>query len=228
MAEHHKFHFSIPLALRAAGAEPLPEVKEKSLFGTDCLAIQFSDLPDQYEQGVYNGQITLYVNPNDNYKLHAAHFDNGFWTNQEGVLNVFSGEIEINGLIIPQQRLYFDAANHNYRFVDAFSTKTRMDEIKNGPHRRLLYMSFKEGTSAEDIRYVKDTFQGMVDKIAGMDKAIWMRSPDDDSEYEYSLLLEFADTAALKAYEEHPDHQAVAEKGGAIVAKLLGHTYQDR
>ena len=197
MSEHHRLHFSLPLSLHSAGAKPLAEVGKKNLFGTDCISIQFSGLPNNYENGFYNGAITLYVDPANDYRLHAAHFDNGTWKDKAGVLNLYKGEIEVEGLKIPNKRMYFDAANLNFRFVDAFSTKTQLDEIKNGPHRRLLYFSFKEGTSAEDIQFVKDSFQGLAQKVDGMTKAIWMECPDKGAEFKYSLLLEFDDSRGI-------------------------------
>lgn len=127
MSEHHHCHFSLPLTLHAAGAKPLPEVGKKNLFGTDCLAIKFEGLPNNYPQGGYNGPITLYINAADNYKLHGALHDNGWGKDQKGMLTVYSGEIEIEGLKIPARRVFFQAADQSYNFVDAFAPLEKKD-----------------------------------------------------------------------------------------------------
>lgn len=126
MKEHHTGHFSIPLSLHAAGAQPQPEVSTKTLFGAECLAITFSGLPNAYEKGWYKVPVTLYVDPANNYRLHAMHVDNGWWKDKKGILILMSGELEIKGLKIPARKLYFDAANHNFRLTDVFSTDTRL------------------------------------------------------------------------------------------------------
>ncbi len=121
MREHHTFHFSGPLYLKALGAKPSAKVGSENIFGTDCVSIYFPEgLPNNYEQGGYNGAITLYLNPKENYKLHAVHLDNGWWKDKKGMLNLYDGEIEIAGLKIPSRRVYFNAADRSYGFVDAF------------------------------------------------------------------------------------------------------------
>lgn len=127
MKEHHTAHFSIALSLQAAGAQPQPEVSTKTLFGTECLGITFADgLPNAYEKGWYKVPTTLYLDPANNYRLHAVYVDNGWWKDKKGILTLMSGEIEVGGLKIPARKLYFDAANHNFRFTDVFSTDTRL------------------------------------------------------------------------------------------------------
>ncbi len=120
LIEHHTFHFSGPLMLKAARAKLIPKVETKQLFGTKCLAITFEGLPGNYKRGGYNGPITLYVDPNVNYKVHAVYLDNGWYKDGKGMINLYSGEIEINGLKIPARRLYFHAADNSYTFIDAF------------------------------------------------------------------------------------------------------------
>lgn len=126
MQEHHTFHFSTPLALYTAGAKPLAEVSTETLFGSECLAIKFAEVPNSYEKGMYHQySFTLYVDPANNYRLHAIHADNGQWKDEKGIIVLLEGELEIGGLKIPARRLYFNAANHKYGFADMFSNDTR-------------------------------------------------------------------------------------------------------
>jgi hypothetical protein len=121
LQEHHTFHFSGPLMLKALGAVPSPSVGSESLFGVSCVSIHFPEgVPNNFEQGGYNGAITLYLNPQENYKVHAILLDNGWFKENKGMLTLYSGEIEIAGLKIPSRRLYFHAADGSYGFIDAF------------------------------------------------------------------------------------------------------------
>lgn len=121
LREHHTFHFSGPLMLKALGATPDPKVGTEDLFGISCVSIHFLEgLPNNYEKGGYNGAFTLYLNPKENYKLHAIFLNNGWWKDKKGMLTLYSGETEIAGLKIPSRRLYFNAADRTYGFIDAF------------------------------------------------------------------------------------------------------------
>lgn len=99
---------------------------------------------------------------------------------------------------------------------------------KKGPIRRLLYFSYKPDTPAEEIQLVKHKFQEMVSLVDGMEKAVWMESPDMDSPYRYSLLLEFANETAVKTYAAHPNHQVAVDKWKLYGGKIMGHTYQQK
>ncbi len=98
---------------------------------------------------------------------------------------------------------------------------------KKRPIRRIFFVSYLENAPASKIDSAKFLFQQMVQLIDGMDKAVWMQSPDEDSLYQYSLLLEFKDENALKTYEEHPNHQAIMKLGDGIISAFLMHTYQE-
>lgn len=126
MKEHHTAHFSIPLSLHAAGAKPLSGVSTKTLFGAECLAIKFAEMPNAYEKGWFKVPVTLYIDSANDYRLHAVYVDNGWWKDKKGILQLMSGELEIGGLKIPARKLYFDAANHNFRLTDVFSADTRL------------------------------------------------------------------------------------------------------
>lgn len=99
---------------------------------------------------------------------------------------------------------------------------------KNGLIRRLLYFSYKADTPAEEIQLVKQKFQEMISLVDGMEKAVWMESPDADSPYRYSLLLEFVNDKAMKNYEAHPNHQLAIDKWKLYGGNIIGHTYQEK
>lgn len=117
--EHHTFHFSVPLALKKAGAKPLVGVGKKYLFGRLCKSITFKEYPNRYEQGYYGGQITLYFIPEEENKIHAIHFDNGWGASKEGLIVLMDGEIEVGGIKIPASKITFFNGSMNFLIIDA-------------------------------------------------------------------------------------------------------------
>lgn len=122
--EHHTFHFSIPLALKKAGAIPLEGVAKKYLFGKQCSSITFIEYPNHFEHGYYGVQITLYIIPEEGYKIHAVHFDNGWGDAKEGLIVVFDGEINIKGVKVPASKLTFFAGGLKFFMVDALENSS--------------------------------------------------------------------------------------------------------
>lgn len=118
--EHHTFHFSIPLALKKAGAIPLEGVGEKYLFGKQCSSITFTEYPNHFENGYYGIQITLYLIPDEDYKIHAVHFDNGWGKAREGLIVLFDGEINVEGIKVPASKLTFFAGSLKFFIADMF------------------------------------------------------------------------------------------------------------
>ena len=118
--EHHTFHFSIPLALKKAGAIPLEGVGKKYLFGKQCSSITFTEYPNHFEHGYYGVPITLYVIPEEGHKIHAVHFDNGWGEAKEGLIVLFDGEINVEGIKVPASKLTFFAGSLKFFIADAF------------------------------------------------------------------------------------------------------------
>lgn len=118
--EHHTFHFSIPLALKKDGAIPLERVGKKYLFGKKCSSITFKEYPNHFEHGYYGIPITLYVIPEEGYKIHAVHFDNGWGEAKEGLIVLFDGEINVEGIKVPASKLTFFAGSLKFLIADAF------------------------------------------------------------------------------------------------------------
>lgn len=223
-AENHIAHFSAPLMIHAAGAKPNAKVEMKEFFGVNCLVLTFEDgLPNNYEDGLFTGAITLYVDVENDYRLHALYLDNDFFGEGIGGYALLVGEMEVDGLKIPTRKIYHHGKTLQPFIIDVFDTELIEEETSI---RRIFYLSYKEGTPTETIQTTKHKFQEMVGLIDGMEKAVWMKSPDADSPYQYSLLLEFANQEALHAYEEHPNHKEVIKIGQTgIIADLYMHTY---
>jgi len=110
------------------------------------------------------------------------------------------------------------------------STETPSSETaavaEEAPIRRTLYFKFKPEVTVQEIEEVRTTFKGLKDQIDGMTEAIWMVAPDQEETYTHFLMLEFSHKEALKAYEEHPDHKAIAAKGPALIAGFYLQDYK--
>lgn len=116
--------------------------------------------------------------------------------------------------------------NDKWKIVNmtAINVSSFEEKPKAEPIQRILYFSYKEDTPADEIENVKNKFQEMVSLIDGMEKAVWMESPDADSPFRYSLLLEFLNEEALKSYETHANHQAAIEVWKQYGGTIWGHT----
>ena len=133
-----------------------------------------------------------------------------------------------------EKDILFHYANEaeNYLFEDWPTLAAQMREnTKSGPSPEIPYVersNYKTDTPENEIQLVKEKFQGMVPLIDGMEAAIWMDAPDANSPYNHSLMLEFTNEAAVKAYEAHANHRVAIEKWQQFGDKLYGHTYQDK
>lgn len=110
------------------------------------------------------------------------------------------------------------------------SAKAGMATASSAPEnitiRRTLYFKFNAEVTPADIEYVRSTFKGLREQIEGMTEAIWMVAPDKEETYTHFLMLEFVNQQALKAYEEHPDHKAIAAKGPSLMAGFYMQDYE--
>ncbi|MEM8528934.1 MAG: hypothetical protein AAGG68_30145, partial [Bacteroidota bacterium] len=120
-AENHIGHFSVPLMMHAAGAKPNTTVGMKEFFGVNCLTLTFEDgLPNNYENGLFNGAITLYVDAENDYRLQAIYLDNDFFGKGVGGYALLMGEMEVDGLKIPARKIYLHGKTLQPFVIDVF------------------------------------------------------------------------------------------------------------
>ena len=127
---------------------------------------------------------------------------------------------------VSKEQRVLEKENGKWKIVNMTAINVSSYE-KKGTYRRFLYFSYKPETPESEIQLVKEKFQAMVPVIDGMEAAIWMDSPDPDSPYNHSLLLEFSKTDALKTYEAHPNHQVAIDKWKIYGDKIYGYSYQE-
>lgn len=93
--------------------------------------------------------------------------------------------------------------------------------------KRVMLIKYKAEIAQVDIDKVRDTIYGLVQKIPGMLSAEWGVDTKFGFErpYTYCIILKFASEKACKAYEEHPDHQAMKQAGPAMVENFFRMDY---
>ena len=85
--------------------------------------------------------------------------------------------------------------------------------------KRVMLMKYKPEVKEEAIKEVRDLFCGLPKKVPGMLSAEWGTDSDFSREkvYTYCITLTFESLEARKEYEQHPDHQKLAETGPDMV-----------
>lgn len=78
--------------------------------------------------------------------------------------------------------------------------------------RHVVFLAWKDGTTEEEIRAVGDGLRALPAVIPEIEA--FSCGPDlglTGQDYDFALVGDFADEAAWRAYQEHPDHVALLE-----------------
>jgi hypothetical protein len=81
----------------------------------------------------------------------------------------------------------------------------------DAPVRHVVSFKFKKDAAAADIRKVEEAFAALKTKIPQIQSLEWgtnVSGENLDKGFTHMWVLTFADTAAVKTYIDHPDHQA--------------------
>lgn len=75
-----------------------------------------------------------------------------------------------------------------------------------------------EGASrAENVQKLKERLEGCRDIVPGiLDLQLGIATPGLESTYDIVMISDFADKAALDAYQNHPTHTALKGFAGAV------------
>ena len=94
--------------------------------------------------------------------------------------------------------------------------------------RHVVMFSFKEGSSAEQIKAVKDAFAALPQKIPQIKSFEWgiNNSPENLAQgYTHCFFLSFASEMDRALYLPHPDHKAFGQLLTPILGKVLVFDY---
>lgn len=101
--------------------------------------------------------------------------------------------------------------------VESLETEIKeitMDTLPDSVLRHVVYFSFKESSSAEDINGVIDAFRNLKSEIPGIESFEWgvNSSPEGINQgLTHAFTLTFHSDAARDAYLPHPSHKAFGE-----------------
>jgi hypothetical protein len=92
---------------------------------------------------------------------------------------------------------------------------------------RLLLLKFKPSASSDTISQVEQIFYSLKNKVSGMDQVVWGKnlSAGDDIKFSHSVTLSFSSEQAIHDYELHPEHLALKEIAGPIIADFFQMNY---
>lgn len=79
------------------------------------------------------------------------------------------------------------------------------------PVRHVVSFKFKKDAAPADVRKVEEAFAALKSKIPQIQSLEWgtnLSGENLDKGFTHMWVLTFADTAAVKTYIDHPDHQA--------------------
>lgn len=86
----------------------------------------------------------------------------------------------------------------------------------------LVLIAVKEEASAEDVEDLLSSLRGLRESIPNvMDLSVGEDFSGRAKGYTHGLFVRFRTADDLRAYLEHPDHQAVTEKLGALTSGRL-------
>lgn len=81
----------------------------------------------------------------------------------------------------------------------------------DAPVRHVVSFKFKKDAAPADVRKVEEAFAALKSKIPQIQSLEWgtnVSSENLDKGFTHMWVLTFADTAAVKTYIDHPEHQA--------------------
>jgi hypothetical protein len=88
--------------------------------------------------------------------------------------------------------------------------------------KHIVFLKFKSGTSEDDIKGIEKGLAGLPDRIPEIKRYEFGRDIlRSDRSYDFALLSEFEDQAAMKRYQIHPYHFAVLNKINAVSESII-------
>jgi hypothetical protein len=95
--------------------------------------------------------------------------------------------------------------------LTAFLMSATVALTADAPVRHVVSFKFKKDATPGDIRKVEEAFAALKSKIPQIQSLEWgtnVSGENLDKGFTHMWVLSFADAAAVKAYIDHPDHQA--------------------
>lgn len=91
--------------------------------------------------------------------------------------------------------------------------------------RHIVLLKFKDEVNQEQVNEVGQAFLTLLTQIESIHDLEWGGAVNDPGSYSHGLLVTFRTEVALKAYEDHPAHQAIGTNYGHLVEAVLVFDY---
>ncbi|MDR8389570.1 DUF6503 family protein [Aliifodinibius sp. S!AR15-10] len=115
--EHHTAHVGLPMELKVAGLKIQEELVEKVNFeGRECYALQLIGQSEEVRHPYWEGIFTMYTDV-DTYAMHGFKREGGLYPGYF----VAVGELELEGIRMPQVKNYFSLEDSSHLLTDVFT-----------------------------------------------------------------------------------------------------------
>ncbi len=141
MSQHHRSHFGLPMYLKAMAGPP-SSIQKVEFAGKECLQLRFEPPATLSPNPYFTDAISIYVDP-ANSMMTGMLYEGNIGKDNQGVYVIFNKTIEVDGILIPQVKTYYNRSDDSYWFTDFFH-----------PHPRVSHLSRE--TEEESIRKVLD------------------------------------------------------------------------
>jgi hypothetical protein len=87
--------------------------------------------------------------------------------------------------------------------------------------RHIVLFKFKDEVNREQVNEVGKAFLALLTQIEAIHDLEWGSAINEPNPYTHCLLVTVRTEATLKAYDEHPEHKAIATNYGHLVKAVV-------
>jgi hypothetical protein len=122
-SEHHTAHIGLPMEIRESGMQIDEDVTRTELGGEPALSWTMVGDSTTVRHPYWASRVTLFVNP-DTYAMLGYQVEP---PEGSGMLWLLSGELDINGIKMPQVKRVYDPEDGSLIFTDVFTHVTEWE-----------------------------------------------------------------------------------------------------
>ena len=127
MSQHHRSHFGLPMYLKAMAGPP-SSVQKVEFAGKECLQLRFEPGSALSQNPFFTESISIYVDP-DSSLMEGMLYEGNVGKDNKGVYVIFNKTIEVDSILIPQVKTYYNRSDDSYWFTDFFHPNPRVSHL---------------------------------------------------------------------------------------------------
>lgn len=150
----HLFELGLPMYLKAAEVQFTETIKKGVFNGKDCIILESigTSLAKKRAHPFIQQPIFYYINPTD-FSLLGMEFPMEIKEqNIPGFRITFAGEIDMNGIKMPQVKNYFNYKTGKYLYTTTFHPFTRKEYIDTATEQKVITELLKKEREAFQMR----------------------------------------------------------------------------